>query len=336
MKLAPRDVGAFLKQPDRQAQAVLLYGSDGGLIRERSRTVIEVLLGKSYDPLNRVELTGAQVKADPALLPDELNAMSLMGGRRVIILRDPPEKIDSVIKSAFEGAKNSTYLIVEAEGLPTSSALFRFFEKEGHLAAVPCYLEEGRDIETTIRSTLSGFGLSATHDALMYLASNLGNDRLITRNELEKIALYMGEEKEITLPVAMLLTGNNTAENIEDLCHSVALGDASKSDKLLAHLLHEGIQPVAIIRTLIRYFQRLDLLHGYMKSGQSRAEAMKMLRPPVFYKAVPVIEKALSRWTAGKISYSLNLLLRTEKEVKSSVAFPSLLTSNAILALHTL
>lgn len=336
MKLTARDIGGFLKQPDVKAQAVLIYGPDSGLVRERALAITNTLLGKNYDPLNRVELTGAQVKADAAILLDELNAMSLMGGRRVVILREPTERIESVIKGAFEGTKNSTYLIIEAGELSSTSSIRKLFEKEEHFAALPCYLEDERGMEQTIRSILSGYGLNASQDAVLYLVSNLGNDRLVTLKELEKIALYMGEEKNVTLEIAMLLTGNNASEGFDDLCNSIALGKISESAKLLTHLLHEGTQPVAIVRTLVRYFQRLDLLQGYIKSGQNRDQAIKMLRPPIFYKSVPIIERALSRWSAAKISYSLNLLLRTEKELKSSILPPALLTSNTITSLQSL
>ncbi len=335
MKIGTRETGAFLSQPDRQAQAVLLYGPDAGLVRERSKQIASHILGKTPDPLNRIELSGAQIKSDPAILLDELNALSLMGGSRVIIIRDPVEKIEETVKSAFlEGRKNTTYLIIEAGELSTASLLRKLFEKEDHLASVACYLDDDRSVEDVIRTTFASLQLNVTRDALMYLVRNLGNDRMITQKELEKIALYMGNEKEITVPIAMALTGDNASETMEDLCHSVALGKAEESNKLLAHLLHEGTQAVAIIRALIRYFQRLDMAQAYIESGQSRDQAVKMLRPPVFYKSVPLIERALSRWNSSKISSSLNLLLRTEKEIKSGIVSPTLLASNVIVGLQ--
>ncbi len=336
MKLAAQETAAFLRQPDRQAQAVLLYGPDSGLVRERSRLIASAILGDKSDPLNRVELSGAQVKADPAILLDELSALSLMGGRRVIILRDPGEKIEPTVKSAFEGAKNITFLIIEADELSPTSSLRKLFEKESHFATIACYHEDERGLERMIRAAFTEFNLTANHDAVMYLVANLGNDRAVTRSELEKIALYMGNEREVTLEIAMQLTGNNASESTEDLCHSVALGKAQESGKLLEHLLHEGTQPVAVIRTLIRYFQRLDLALAHVRSGQSKEQAIKMLRPPVFYKSIPLIERALARWNETRILQTLNLLLRTEKEIKSGMISPNLLTSNAISVIQGL
>ncbi len=330
MKLQARDIGTFLKQPDQQTKAVLLYGPDGGLVRERSRTIVTTILGQNYDPLNKIELTGDQVKSDPAILLDELSALSLMGGRRLIVLRDANEKIVPAIESAFDNIKTSTYLIIEADELSTSSSLRKLFEKEEYFASVACYLEEGRDLEDMIRRTLGNHGLKISHDATLYLVDNLGNDKGITLSELEKIALYMGEEKEVTLQVATLLTGNNSAESMDDLCHAITAGNSSESHKLLALLLHEGTQPVVIIRSLIRYFQRLDIAHAHIRAGQSPTNAIKMLRPPVFYKSVPIIERALIRTNYQKIANCLNMLLKAEKELKSSVLPPPLLASNIV------
>lgn len=333
MKLNARETEQFLKQPDKQAQAVLLYGPDSGLVRERSRMIASFIIGKNPDPLNRIELSGAQLKADAALLLDELNSFSLMGGRRVVILRDPIDKLEPIIKAAFEGAKNITYLIIEASDLSASSSLRKLFEKENHFAAVGCYHEDELGIENIVRKLFGNAGIHASHDAVMYLVNNLGNDRAVTQSELEKIVLYMGAEKEITLDIARQLTGDNADESIEDLCHSVATGKGDDADKLLLHLLNDGTQPVAIVRSLIRYFQRLDLAMGYMSAGNSKDQAIKMLRPPVFFKSVDIIRQALSRWDAARIAYCLNLLLRTEKELKSGYMPPDLVTSNAMVAI---
>lgn len=336
MKIGARETGLFLKQPDKQSKAVLLYGPDSGLVRERSRIIADTILGKNADPLNRIELNGAQLKTDPALLLDELNSMSLMGGRRVVILRDPVEKIEPVIKSAFEGFKGTTFLIIEADELAATSALRKLFEKENHLAAIACYHEDNRALEDVIRSVFSKYGLQVTHDAMLHLIANLGNDRAVTQSELEKIALYMGAEKEVTLPIVSKLTDSNADESVEDLCHAIASCKAATADKLLHHLLHDGTQPVAIIRSLIRYFQRLDLVQGHVQAGNSREQAITMLRPPVFFKSVDIIKNALAHWDAGRISYCLNLLLRTEKELKSGLLPPELIISNAMLAIHSI
>ncbi len=330
MKLTARDTDTFLKAPDRQVKAVLLYGPDQGLVRERSRLIAGLMLGKDADPLNLVEMTGDRLLSDPAMLRDELAALSLMGGRRLAVLRNAGDKTAAIIASAFEGLATTTYLIVEGEELSPSSGLRHLFEKEVHFAALACYRDEGRNLEAVIRSTLAGFNLRATQDALQYLAEHLGNDRGVTTSELEKIACYMGQEHEVTLSIAQELVGYNASETIDDMCHAVASGAVAQAQSLLARLLHEGVQPVAIIRALLRHFQRLDWAAARIAGGESPDQAVAALRPPVFFKYAPLVRQALSRWRPRAILQAQNLLLRTEKDLKSNTLSPALLASHAI------
>ncbi len=330
MKLSARDSATFLKSPDAQTKAVLLYGPDAGLVRERSRAIAATILGKDSDPVNRVELSADQVKADPACLRDELCAMSLMGGRRLVVMRDVADKLAATIENALDGLNTTTYLIIEAEELSASSPLRQMFERAQDLAALACYRDEGRSLEDVVRTALAHHGLRATSDAMQYLVAHLGNDRGITLSEMEKIALYMGEQKEVTLDTAMRLIGHNAAESMEDICHAVACGNVKEAQALLNRLLYEGTQPVAIIRSLLRHFQRLDIAAAHIASGQTVEGALSALRPPVFFKYVPPTKRALSLFNARTLAIALNLLLKTERDLKSGILSPSLVAGQAL------
>lgn len=330
MKLAARDTAAFLKAPDAHAIALLLYGPDTGLVRERGKAVAATVMGKNADPMNRVELSGDQVKADPALLRDELCALSLMGGRRLVLLSGVGEKLSGIIESALENLTDAAYLIVEAEELSSTSSLRQLFEKGERLAALACYRDEGKGLEDTVRTALAAQGLRASVDAMQYLLSHLGNDRGITLSEIEKIALYKGGEKDVTLDDAMLLIGHNASESMEDICHAAACGNTREAQDILGRLLHEGVQPVAIVRSLLRHFQRLDLAAAHIASGQSVDSALASLRPPVFFKYAPPTRRALSLLSSRALATALGLLLKTERELKSGMLSPSLLLGHAL------
>jgi len=324
MKLKPSDINNFLKNPDKAFQAALVYGPDSGMVHERVMMIIEGVIGKNADPFNKVEISGDQLKSDPAMLLDELCAYSLMGGKRIVVVRDPPEKSEATLKAALEAGKNTAFLVIEGSELSSKSAIRAFFEKENFLASLACYQEEGRALEGVIREILGGYGMQAAPDALAYLAANLGNDRAVTRSELEKIALYMGEQKQVTLNIAMQLTGDNAQDTVEDFCHAVALGKVTEADHLLQSLLNEGIQVVGLLRMLLKYFQRLDLVYSHIKAGQSPNQAIATLRPPVFYKSVPVLERIVALKQPNRIARIMNQLLVAEKDAKSSVLPPAL------------
>lgn len=330
MKLTARDIAGFLKNPARGVQAVLLYGPDQGLVRERSRQIAKTILGEKSDPLNHIEFSGDRIKSDPPLLCDELSAMSLMGGQRLVTVSGADDKLAAIIADAYQGLSTTTYLIVEAGELGASAGLRALFEKESSFAALPCYRDEGRGLEDVIRSHLAQHQLRASSDALHYLSAHLGNDRGITISEIDKIALYLGEQKELSLETAMLLCGHNASESIEDICHAVTSGDVKNSHALLARLLYEGVQPVAILRSLLKHVQRLDIAQARIQGGMSADAAIEALRPKVFFKYTPLFKRELSRLGPRALAQMLSLLLRTEKELKSSLLSPSLLISQAL------
>ena len=94
MKIETRQVQGFLKHPDPTARAVLLYGPDGGMVRERARHLTQLIAEDPEDPFRVAELTGATLKEDPARLADEAAALCFTGGRRVIRVREAGEEAD--------------------------------------------------------------------------------------------------------------------------------------------------------------------------------------------------------------------------------------------------
>ena len=88
MKLPAARVAAFLRRPDPEIRAVLFYGPDAGLVRERADAVARTVCPDLRDPFRVADLTAAALAADPARLADEAAQISLMGGRRVVRVRE--------------------------------------------------------------------------------------------------------------------------------------------------------------------------------------------------------------------------------------------------------
>ncbi len=98
MKLQGARIESFVKAPDPDIRAVLIYGPDSGLVRERATLLTKAIVEDPLDPFLVVEFTGAALRSDPALLADEAAAIALMGGRRVVRFRDVPDSLAGVFK----------------------------------------------------------------------------------------------------------------------------------------------------------------------------------------------------------------------------------------------
>lgn len=318
MKIAAKTIEAFLSQLPPTCRGALFYGPDAGLVRERAQRVKTAILGASFDPMAVVEWEEAKLLADPALLADEFAAVSLMAPRRVILIRDAGDKLTKIFESALPYAHAEVFLVAMAGELSARSTLRLWFEKEKDVASVACYKDEARDVEQVIRKRFAEAEIRADRDVVAYLSGQLGNDRGVTHQELDKIITYAGEEKTLYIEDIQALVGYNRDTDVDDVVSAVADKNLAALEAALSRLLREGVQPVTYLRGLQRYFNRLYAMRTLMDNGQSAGEIIASARPPVFFKQVPVMTRHLQAWSLSSIVKALALLIEAELACKTS------------------
>src|SRR4029077_16878473 len=111
--------------------------------------------------------------------------------------------------------------------------------------------------------------IAASRDALDFLAEHLGEDRMLTRAELEKLTLYAGDGGRIGLDDVRAVIADSAALSLDDAVLAAAEGDAAALDRALAGVFQEGESPVTVIRALLRHLQRLHLLALQVARGGS-------------------------------------------------------------------
>ena len=340
MKVSPRDAEGFVKAPKAGIAAVLLYGPDSGLVRERAEQLVAATTGDANDPFAITEIPAEQIKSDPARIADELGAISFGGGRRAIRVRQAGNAHTDAFLDALDAqadlAKVDALLIVEAGELDPRASLRKFFETDTRTAAIACYADDGRTLSETITTILRERGLSVERDALAFLLGALGGDRYVIRQEIEKLALYAHGKTTATLDDAMQAVGDSGARNMDDIVMAAAEGNHSALDAVLETQLAEGAAPVQILRAAIRYFQRLHLASGHMAGGRSAEQAMDSLRPKVFYKTAPRFRMQLAAWPRSDLASTLDRLLMAEVECKRTGAPDTLVVGRTLMGIANL
>ena len=230
MKITGR-ADAFAAKPDPSVRAVLLYGPDSGLIRERLNIMTKAVAGGIDDPFRVSEFNADVLSEDPARLGDEAAALALTGGRRVVRVRDAGDTTAAVFEAFLTNNLGDSLVIVTAGELSPRSKLRVAFEESDNGAALACYADDSEALDAVIRSTLKAAGLQITPDALGWLSDRLGGDRELSRRELEKLILYMGADTKksggtVTEDDVLACIGDTAALNLDDLTY--ALGDATR------------------------------------------------------------------------------------------------------------
>ncbi|HZW75827.1 MAG TPA: hypothetical protein VFF43_19920, partial [Caldimonas sp.] len=180
MKLAAGQIEGFLRRPDPQIGAVLLFGPDAGLVRERADTLVRAACLDLRDPFRVAELNAAMLAADPARLSDEAAQISLIGGKRVVRLRDAGDQQAPLFARFLADMPGDALVIAEAGDLPTRSALRRAFDDSPRAASIGCYPDNARDLAAVIRDTFASQKIAISRDAVAFLVEHLGGDRLLT------------------------------------------------------------------------------------------------------------------------------------------------------------
>ncbi len=130
-----------------------------------------------------------------------------------------------------------------------------------------------------IRESLAAHRVTASRDATQYLVEHLGGDRLLTRSELDKLALYAGEGGRVELEDAVLSVGDSAALELDDAVMAAAEGDTARLDRVLGRVFQEGESPVTVVRAMLRHLQRLHALAA-TRSRRAAAGEDAAQRPP--------------------------------------------------------
>ena len=319
MKIAASETERFVRDPGSEWTAVLVYGPDGGLVRERARMIASSVVEDLSDPFRVSEFTAAALRDDPARLSDEASALSLTGGRRVVRLRESGDAVTDALDGVLSTASAEDILVVvEAGDLGPRSRLRKLFEGAAGAAALACYGDDARTLGTVIRETLGQAGLAATPDAMAYLSDHLGSDRMMSRMELEKLATYAFGADQVTLEDAEAVVGDGAITTLDDIVFSTADGNTSGLDRSLQRAFDEGVNAVAVVRAAQRHFQRLHRAAGDVAAGSAPDQAMKKLRPPVFFKRAGLFRNQLQTWGVVRLAGVLEALTEAEIACKTT------------------
>jgi DNA polymerase-3 subunit delta len=317
MKVQGAQLANFLKRPDEAVTVALVFGPDEGLVRERADMLAKAILGDAGDdPFRLALLTADKIRQDPALLADEAAAMSLMGGRRVVRVRDAADGVSASLKHVLEAGRGDALIVLEAGDLGKSSSLRKLCEAADKAVAIPCYADGPREVAGLVRETLQAQRIQIADDAVEYLVANLGSDRAVSRQELEKLTLYAGPGGRVELADAVASVGDSSALELEDIIYDALDGRTATIDGALTRLFLEGQAPVSIVRAVMRHAQRLHFCAAQVAQGQPLDMAVRTLRPPIFFKYTDRFRRQAGEWPQERCERLLKRLTQAELDLK--------------------
>ncbi|OYX74600.1 MAG: DNA polymerase III subunit delta [Rhizobiales bacterium 32-66-11] len=293
------EADSALARRDPKRPVVLIYGPDMGLVRERAAGLVRRAVPDTSDPFAVVRLDGDDLSSDPRRLMDETRTIGLFGGQRVVWVRAGSRNLVPALEPVLAEPCDAL-VVVEAGDLKKGAPLRSLCEGAPNALAIPCYADGERDLMRLVDTMLGEAGLAIDRDARDLLVSLIGGDRLASRGEIEKLALYAKGQGRVTLEDVRLIVGDASALAMDDVVDAALAGQPVETATALAKAWGAATRPDAILGALLRALMSLHQMALAVEGGSSIERVIDQARPAVHFSRKPLVDKALRAFTPDR------------------------------------
>lgn len=311
-------IDKYLKKPDLQQKGFVIYGANDGLVSEYTKKLIQTVSKDLYDPFSVVYFNGSDVSSDVGALVAEYSSQSLMGGRRVIVVKDADNNLTKHVKTMFDSSKSDTLVIFSSTSFNKKSSMVSMAEERDDMGLIACYEDRDEDIFSTARSLFVENGFMINNEALQLLCSRLSNDRKTNLGELTKLMTYMGDKKTISVDDIQNCISDQSNSSTDDVCYFAGGGMTEKALKSFRKLVNEGTEPISIIRSLSYHFNKILTVKGFVEQGEAADKAMFKLQPRIIFFRESSFKRQVALWPKDRLFSVLELLYKCERDCKTT------------------
>jgi DNA polymerase-3 subunit delta len=325
----------FLKRKPLPARLFLIYGPDRGLVSERAAALAAVTGIDLKDAFSVVKLDAGDVGSQPGRLVDEMNAIGLFGGDRLVWIRNAGSEkgISDALDILARGPAGPSTLIIEAGDLKKGAALRKAAESSAQIVVVPCYADDGRALQALIDQELSAENLRISPAARERLQETIGGDRLASRNEVRKLALYCRGKALIEEQDVEEIVGDASAISTDDAIDAILKGDRDGFLHAIQKIVSSKTPVFLVLQGCLRQFQLMELMRAEMDEKRApAAQVMATLGRHLHFRRKPIIENALKIWTGPAIRRETQRLHAAILQTRQRAALEDTIAMQTMLA----
>lgn len=330
--LKAHEVARFLARPDLSEGIFLAYGPDAGLVRETAQRLIRQLSDNAPEAASVVTLDGSEVDADPSILAVEARTMSLFGGKRIIRVRGAGKSLVMTLTDLRDNPSGAA-IVLEAGNLTPKDALRALVEAAKDGRALPCYPDSDETLQALIRETFNQQGIRVEADVVTTLREILGNDREITRRELDKLCLYAARSKQLTREDVLLLCADNGMLVIDAILDATGGGHAEKLELALNRALSSAVDPQRLLAMCTIHFASLRRWRVEVDAGKSPRMVLDNLRPKPHFSRIGALEQQLRLWSDSALATATGRILQTTADSRRRPALAEASLRRTLLAI---
>ncbi|HCR85497.1 MAG TPA: DNA polymerase III subunit delta [Alphaproteobacteria bacterium] len=297
MKPSSSSLEGFIKSLDRSGIiSTLIYGQNTGGVSNLYNKIASQIVHDLNDPFLVANIDIKKLEEDQTILLDELNSIPMFGGKKLVVIKNAEgteitKIIEETLGSLPDNAYKNCFLLVTAGELDTKSALRKLYEAGKNIAAIACYNEDERSVETKIKGFFYKNHIQTENGVAQYIIDNCKGDSKVLEILLEKLVLFLGADKFLNLDDVKTVTGSANETNVQEIINLFFDGNIAETEYKLRKSQEEGVAEILVIRSFQKYIEKLHRCIDAMNEGKQLEQAVMSARPPVFFKQVPEFKK---------------------------------------------
>ncbi|MDR3601645.1 MAG: DNA polymerase III subunit delta [Desulfosporosinus sp.] len=312
------------------APVYLWHGEDRFLIQE----ALQVL--KSFyfmtDPSGSgIELVSAK-ELSPAAIVERANTSSFFANRLVVVeevtyFQDGQTTDLELFGDYFSNPNPSTCLLFIAESVHRGRKFYKALDRAGEILEF-CAPKRPQEWLTWVQLELKLREKSMDTQVATQFIEWAGHHTGVLSQELDKLVIFMGDRKKITLEDIKSLTPRALEASIFDLLDAVAARTSAKALQTLHEVLREE-HPLKVLALLVRQVRLLLGCNAWRRQGGNVAEAPSRLGISP-YETQKVWQQSV-RLSTEQLEKALSECLNTDLALKTGGGEPGLLLEMMII-----
>ena len=260
---------------------------------------------------------------------------SLFGEKRVVRVRNAGKSV-TVPAGELAADPFGVIVVLEAGNLAPRDALRALVEGAKAGRALPCYADSDEMILRLINESFAAAGIRAEPDVAATLRDQLGNDREITRREIEKLILYADQSKLLTRQDVLILCADNAALVLDEIADAIGTGHAEKLDLALSRALAASINSQQLLSSVMLHFAQLRRWRTVVDSGVGVRDVLEGARPKPHFSRRSALEQQLRLWSDASLATATTRLHDATGESRKNYGRSETVVRRVFLALATM
>ncbi len=327
------DIDRFVARPDPARPIVLVYGPDAGLVRERAEALVHASVDDPKDPFQLARLDGDELAGTPTRLIEEVNTVPLFGGRRAVWVKAGGRNLAPAVEPLLASPAPDCRVVIEAGDLKRNAPLRAVCERAKSAAALPCYPDAEKDLVRLIDAELREAELSISPDARTALVPLLGGDRLASRHEIRKLALFARGKTRVELEDVMAVVADASTLALDGLIDAAFAGRTGELEVQFGKARTAGTAAGTIVSAALRQVAQLHKARLAVEDGASASAAADGIQSFLHFSRRAAVETALRIWNAARLERAMTQLAEAALEARRQPALAEVIAQRTLLAL---